>query len=373
VWSLRFEGIISGKYAGAYFDRTQNPDQRPTLSQRVSHHHRSSITANTPHPSLEMTTTLPPELIFHIVTFLQDDKAALSACSLCCSSLATVSRPLLFHTLHTNLEPRAADRFEGLLAYGPAVLPLIKRIDVAIPTLQPGGNQRAMIVIAWIVAHRQTQGIAPELIFATRPPRMSLFRFGRLFVPCLDSARPWVTSLELDQVDLKGEMDFWPVVLAFPNLTTLILGYVSIRSEMIHISSRGVPAISHLTLKKSALDGDCNVGWFLTHHHLPLPSLTSLDVRFPTRPDRGPSRLGEQYGATVRSLRFGVVIGRDLTMDWDKLACKLWATRLVYRTTLTSPISSHCRVHISIREPRGAHISGSLHTSWSCSTISRHI
>ena len=266
-------------------------------------------------------TTLPSELIFHTIAFLQDDKTALSACSLCCSTLAIVSRPLLFHTLRTNLEPQAADRFEGLSRSGPRVLSLIKRIDVAMPTLQPGVNQRAMEVITQIMAY--LPHTAPELSLATRPPRMSLFRFGRSFPPCLDSLRPRVTSLELDQVDLASDMHFWSVVLAFPNLTTLILGYVGVPMEMVHISPQQASEISSLTLKKSAMDGDCNVGWFLTHHHLPLPSLTSLDVRFPTRPDRGPSQLGEQYDATVRSLRFGVVIGRDLTTDWDKLACKL--------------------------------------------------
>jgi len=106
-------------------------------------------------------------------------------------------------------------------------------------------------------------------------------------------------------------------------LTTLILGYVSMRTEMVQISPKRVLGVSHITLKKSALDGACNIGWFLTYHHLPLPSLTSLDVRFPTKPYRGPSRLGEQYGATVRSLRFGAVISRDLTIDLGKLACKL--------------------------------------------------
>lgn len=274
-------------------------------------------------PSLGMTTTLPPELIFHIITFLQDDKHALSACSRCCPALATVSRSLLFHTLHANVEPQAAIRFESLLESGTAVLPFIKKIDVSIPTLHPEVNHRTMTAISRFIAHRQMQDTAPELKLAARPPRMSLFRFSRLFLSCLDSARPWVTSLELDQIDLGADIHFWAVVRMFPNLTTLILGYVNMPMEMFHFSPQQASGVSNLTLKKSALDGDCNIGWFLIHHHLPLPSLTSLDVRFPTRPDRGPSRLGEQYGATVRSLRFGVVISRDLTTDWDKLACKL--------------------------------------------------
>ena len=270
-----------------------------------------------------MKTILPSELIFHIVTFLQDDKSTLSACSRCCSALATVSKPLLFHTLHANVEPQAAIRFESLLKSGMAVLPLIKKIDVSIPTLHPEVNQRTMMAISRIIAHRQMQDTAPELKLAARPPHLSLFRFGQLFLPCLDSVRPWVTSLELGQIDLGADMHFWVFIRMFPNLTTLILGYVSMPMEILHISPKPASGISHLTLKKSALDGDCNIGWFLIHHHLPLPLLASLDVRFPTRPDRGPSRLGEQYGASVRYLRFGVVISRDLTTDWDKLTCKL--------------------------------------------------
>jgi len=269
-----------------------------------------------------MLTTLPPELVFHIITFLQDDKPTLSACSRCCSALATVSRPLLFHTLYVNVEPQAVIRFETLLESGMAVLPFIKKIDVSIPTLHPEVNQRTMTAISRIIARIQTQDTTPELKLAARP-YMSLFRLGVLFLPCLDSARPWVTSLELDQIDLGTDMHFWTVVRMFPNLKTLILGYVSMPMEMVHLSPQQASGVFHLTLKKSALDGDCNIGWFLIHHCLPLPSLTSLDVRFPTRPDRGPGRLGEQYGATVRSLRFGVVISRDLTTDWDKLACKL--------------------------------------------------
>ena len=270
-----------------------------------------------------MTTTLPSELIFHIITFLQDDKTALSACSLSCSALAAASKPLLFHTIRTNLEPRATDRFESLSESGPAVLSLIKKIDMTNPTLHPEANRRTMTALTRIMAHQQMQDSTPELKLVMRPLHRSLFRFGPSFVPCLDSARPWVTSLELDRVDLRGDMHFWPVVLAFPNLITLILGYVSVPLEMVHISPQQASGVSDLILKKSALDGDHNVGWFLVRHHLPFPSLISLDVRFSTMPDKGFSRLGEQYGATVRSLRFGAVISRDLMTNSDKLGCKL--------------------------------------------------
>jgi len=271
-----------------------------------------------------MSTTLPPELIFHIVTFLQGDKPTLSACSQCCSALATITKPLLFHTLHANVEPHAVTRFESLLESGMAVLPLIKKIGVSIPTPNPEVNQRTMMAISRIITHRHMQGAAPELKLATRPPRASFFRLGQWFLPCTDVARPWVTSLELDQIDLGGDVRFWAIVRMFPNLATLILGYVSMPAETLHISPQPASGVSHLTLKKSALNDDrCNIGWLLIHHQLPLPSLISLDVRFSTWPGQGLSRLGEQYGATVRSLRFGAVIRRDLTTEWYKLACKL--------------------------------------------------
>ena len=273
--------------------------------------------------SPDMTTRIPAELICHIISFLQDSKAALSACSLCCSALATVSRPLLFHTLHTGLGSEAADRFECLLESGPDVLALIKRINVAIPTLEPVANQRTIAAISRIMASHRIQDTPPTLRIAIRPVSLSLHRSGQLLLfdlSCLDPAVHWVTSLELDQLNFTGEHQFWDLVLAFPKLKSLILGCVNVEPRACILSHRE-SGISHITLKGPALDGSSNIRWLLSNHPLPLPSLTSLDVRFPVVLDRAPIRFGEVYGPTVKTLRFGVVIVPHPTISGDGPAC----------------------------------------------------
>jgi len=282
-----------------------------------------------------MTARIPPELMFHIISFLQDDKATLSACSLCCSALAAASKPLLFHTLCTGLDLKATDRFECLLESGAAILPLIKRIDMPIPTFGPGVDQRTIGPIYRILAR---QGTPPTLNIAIRPIGPSLYRSVRLLLSWLNPVVHWVTSLELDDLDLTGgDNQFWDIVLAFPKLKSLTLGCVVVVGDGVRISSHSESGISHLSLRRSALGGVWDIRRFLADHLPPLPSLTSLDVRFPTVMDRTSIRFEEQYGPTVRTLRFGVVIAHRPTMDLGELDCKFSATRLVHRATLILP------------------------------------
>jgi len=267
-----------------------------------------------------MTTKIPLELTFHVISFLQDDKAALSACSLCCSALAAVSKPLLFHTLRTGLDHKAIDRFECLLESGAAILPLIKRIDVPIPNFGPGEDLCAIGPISRILSRQDTP---PALNIAIRPICLSLYQSVRLILPRLDPVVHWVTSLELDKLDLTGgDVQFWDIVLAFPKLKSLTLGCVMVRGDRDRITSHCESEISHLSLRRSALDGVWDVRRFLADHPPSLPSLASLDVRFPTVLDRTSIRFGEQYGPTVRTLRFGVLIAHHPTMDWGELDCK---------------------------------------------------
>jgi len=270
-----------------------------------------------------MTTTVPPELMFHIINFLRDDKAALSACSLSCSALSIVSKSLLFHTLRTGLDSGAADRFESLLESGSGVLPFIKKINVAVPAYESAVDERTILAISQIMVRRWPQGTPPKLSLTMRPRHLMPFRFGRLIQPRLGSlATDWVTSLELDQLDLSGDIHFWNLILAFPELTSLILGCVNVGDTSDPVPSDRVSEISHLSLKGSALCDGCDIRWFLAENLMPLPSLTSLDVRFPTALDQAPILFGERYGATVKTLRFGVVIIGGPTLDWDKLARK---------------------------------------------------
>ena len=271
-----------------------------------------------------MTTTLPSELIFHVISFLHGDKATLSTCSLSCSTLATISKPLLFHTLRADLISEAAARFEGISEPGSAMLQLIKRIDVAIPIFAPTLDQRTVTAVSRIMTRRQLQDTPPKLNITARFIHSSPSQFEQLILPRLDPVVPWVTSLEFDQVGHPGpeHLEFWPIVLAFPNLTSLTLGWVNVGRAQGNTPSHRVSDISHLTLKRLAFDDSCDICWFLADNPLPLPSLTSLDVRFPAAPDSASIRFGEQYGAMVRSLRFGVVI-RSPTMHWGQLDCKL--------------------------------------------------
>jgi hypothetical protein len=287
-----------------------------------------------------MTTRLPPELIFHVISFLHNDKVALLTCSLCCSALGTITRPLLFHTLRTSLGSTAAAQFEDILESDPTVSPFIKRIDVAIPTFEAALNQRAIAAISEIIVRRWKQDTPPKLNLAVRPARSSFPEFEQHILPCLGAVLRWVTSLELDQLSLTGGVEFWRIILAFPRLTSLILGCITIGTARVHIPSHWASKVPRLTLKKFALDDSCNVRWLLADHPLPLPSLKSLDVRFPTALVPAHVRFAEHYGATVRSLRFGVVIVRSPTLDWDKFACKLFVNRLACYTTLILPIQA---------------------------------
>ena len=270
--------------------------------------------------SPDMTTRIPAELISYIIGFLQDSKATLSACSLCCSTLAAASRPLLFHTLTTGSDSIAADRFECLLKSGSGVLPLIKRIDVAIPTFKPGVD-RAITAISQILAYRHKQDTPPVLKIVIRSMTLGRFPSGGPFPAYLNSAVHWVTSLELHHLDLTGGAPLLHLVLAFPRLKYLTLGSVKAETRA-HLPSHRELGISHISLKETAFDDNSNISWLLVNHPLPLPSLTSIDVRLPTVPDRDLMRFGEEYGPTVKTLRFGVVIVRHLTINRDKLACE---------------------------------------------------
>ena len=274
-----------------------------------------------------MTTSFPYDVVHHhIIPFLHDDKITLSACSLCCSALAKPSRPLLFHTLRTTLGSESAARFEGLFESGSTVLSLIKRIDVVISTFPSAVDQRCQRAIAAIsrIMGCLQQHTPPQLNLATRSARLTPFQFGHLIAPLLDPVALWVTSLELDQLDLRGDtIEFWHIVLKFPKLTSLGLGCVNVRVPSLDISFTRLSQISHLSLKESALGGGCNIRRFLTDHPTPIQSLTSLDVRFPPWLDWTAMRLGEQYGSTVRTLRFGVGITRGPATGRDGLTCKL--------------------------------------------------
>ena len=273
-----------------------------------------------------MTTRIPAELIFHIIGFLQGDKAALSTCSLCCSALATVSRPLLFHTLRTSLDSEAADRFECLLESGPEVLTLIKRIDVTVAVSILGflAKQRTIAAVSQIIASHRIQDTPPTLRIAIRTVGQDFHRFGRLLLSRLDPAVHWVTSLELGQLIITGDVQFWDLVLAFPRLKSLTLGCVSAVAR-VRAPSHYESKISHITLREPALGDVSNVRWLLSDHPPPLPSLTSLDVRFPMPLGRDHMRFRVAYSPTVRTLRFGIAIVPHPTRSWSKLgsdACK---------------------------------------------------
>ena len=269
-----------------------------------------------------MTIRIPLELIFYTISFLQDNKAALSVCSLCCSALATFSRSLLFHTLRSGTTP-LPNRFERILESGSGLLPFIKRIDVAVATRDDNIDQHTIAVISQIMGHRCVQDTPPALKIAIRPvghvvpsrcfPMKSLLP--------LDPVAHWVTCLELDQVWFSRGVQFWDTVLEFPKLKTLILGCLGCMDGG-PISSHHKSEISHISLKTPAFEGRHNTCLFLAQHPLPLPSLTSLDVRLPAVLDRTPIRFGEVYGRTVRTLRFGVADALHPINMWDKLARK---------------------------------------------------
>lgn len=269
-----------------------------------------------------MATRIPAELIFHIIGFLRDDKAAVSTCSLCCSALATVSRPLLFHTLRTSLDSEAADRFECLFESGPEVLTLIKKIDVtvAVSTLGFFANQRTIAAVSQIMASHRIEDTPPTLRIAIRTVGPYFHRLEQSLLSRLDPVVHWVTSLELCRLNLSGDVQFWDLVLAFPRLKSLILGCVSAGAR-VRTSSHCESEISHITLKEPALGGISDVHRLLSDHPPPLPSLTSLNVRFPMLLGRAPIRFGLVYAPTVRTLRFGIAIVPHPTMSWNKFGC----------------------------------------------------
>ncbi|KAF9647243.1 hypothetical protein BDM02DRAFT_3117386 [Thelephora ganbajun] len=268
-----------------------------------------------------MTTRIPPELIFHIISFLRDDKAALSACSTCCSALTAAVKPLLFRILRTRLDPKAADRFECLLESDPGVLSLIKRIDVIIQSYKPEVDQRAIKAISQIMDYPCIRNTTPALKIAIQPKGPILHQFGGLILPRLYPVIHWVTSLQLEELDLGEDVQFWHLVLAFPNLKSLILGCVKAGRVGFRIPSHCKSEISHLSLKESALNGSCDMRRFLADHPMPLPSLTSFDVRVAGLFDLAPLHYAEQYGPTVKTLRFGVT-AYCIPSYCYKLGCK---------------------------------------------------
>jgi len=296
----------------------QAPEQHPDSIR----YGRSHLNANPhQHPTsqfLDMTIRIPPELIFHIVGFLQDSKPDLFACSLCCSALAAVTRPLLFHTLRTDLGSRAADQFKSLLESGPEVLTLIKRIDAEISNNKPEANQRTVVVISQIMASHPIQHTPPTVGIVIQAGGPSLHEFSQPLLSCLNPAIHWVTSLDLS-LNFVADIQFRDFVLEFPRLKSLTLGYVLLTTGF-HTPLHGESEISHITLRETALGGSSRISWFLSHNALALPSLTSLDIRFPMH-SRASGQVAEPYTPMVRMLRFGVPIIPNRNRDWNKITC----------------------------------------------------
>ena len=292
----------------------------PTRPLNSIRYGRSLLNAN-PHQnstsqaqSLDMTIRIPPELIFHIVGFLQDSKPDLFACSLCCSALAAVTRPLLFRTLRTDLEAGAAERFECLLESGPEVLTLIKRIDANVLNLKPDVNHRTIAAVSKTMASHPTQHTPPTLGMTIQASGTSFRRFSQQLLSRLDQVVHQVTSLDLTLCFVEN-IQFADFVLEFPRLKSLTLGHISLING-VRASSHRESGISHITLRETAL---CSgIRWFISDRFLPLPSLTSLDVRFPTS-FRTPERLAEAHAPTVRTLRFGIPIIPSPTRSWNEL------------------------------------------------------
>ena len=286
-----------------------------TRSAASPDHQRSSLLirrARVPRPM----TRLPPELILCILSFLQDDKPALSACSLCCSFLTTASKPLLFHTLRTCLNSKAAERFEHLLVSDPTVLPFIKKIDVAVSTFG-GADSSVIVAISRIVARCHTPPALNVLL------RSNSHQSERLILPLLGPVLNWVTSLELEGLNFNEDVRFWDFVLTFSGLKSLVLGCATVGNGGADIPSPCELGISHLSLKPCVSYGHDSARLFLVDYPVPLPSLSSLDVRFPLVPSETFIRVGRNYGRTVRTLRFGVMSFGRSTMRLDRiLACK---------------------------------------------------
>lgn len=296
----------------AKYRRLLQPGSGARIAEPLAYERSPTFHVPTRRMAPDILTRIPVELIFHIISFLHGNKPALSACSLCCSALAAVARPLLFHTLRTGLDFKAAGRFESLLESAPGVVPLIKRIDVWVPALEPATHQFAMIAISRIMLHPRVEETPPALGLTMWPVVPGSRRFGTTVPAHLDQ---WVTSLELNRLDFPPELHFWDFVLAFPKLESLTLGSVKVGERFQAIPSLK-PKISHITFKQGTWDRISDVYSFLVHYTPPLPSLVSLDMRFPGVLGRLSIQFGEQYGPGVKNLRFGAVVTRDLQGDW---------------------------------------------------------
>ncbi|KAF9791941.1 hypothetical protein BJ322DRAFT_1026300 [Thelephora terrestris] len=283
---------------------------------------------------------IPLELISYIISFLRDDNAALSACSLCCSSFACASRPLLFHTLRTRLYFEPTDRLERLLELEPTVLPLIKRIEVTILSFLNIVDTIQTVSQIATRCHKEYTSLPLALNLAIAPTRPSpplenstLLRLHPLF--------DWVTSLELDGLNLAQDTHFWDLVLSFRALKSLVLGHVHVGEAGGDAPSHRKSKISHVSLRPSALAGlNSNIYRFLADHPIPLPSLTSLDVRFPLLIDRTPVRFGGHYGPSVRALRFGIQVIRHLTAAHTRVDSKTPLPHFTCHTVLTLHIKA---------------------------------
>ena len=298
---------------------------------RIGEHRRRlgvlrPLTTNGHHDSTYMITSLPPELIPCIIDFLHDNKAVLSACSLCCSTLAAISKPLLFHTLRTPLDSEAADRFEHLLESDPTLLPLVKRIEMTVSESCKSGADRTIEAISRIMTRCHAQHITPTLDIVIRPNQSSPYRFVESIMPWLTRVVNSVTSLELDKLHFVEDIQFRNFVLQFRMLKSLVLGRVNVQQSGVYTPSHPESTISHLSLQEASLGGGCNIPWFLANHPIPFPSLTSLDVRFRSVAlDRDSLRFGEHYGSIVRTLRFGLLMFRHPTNFLDQfLHRKFW-------------------------------------------------
>ena len=221
---------------------------------------------------------------------------------------------------HPSHRLRGRIRFEYLLESGPEVLTLIKRIDADVSNLKPDANHRTIAAVSKTMASHPTQHTPPTLGMTIQASGTSFRRLSQQLLSCLDQVVHQVTSLDLT-LCFAENIQFADFVLEFPRLKSLTLGHISLING-VRASSHRESGISHITLRETAL---CSgIRWFISDRFLPLPSLTSLDVRFPTS-FRTPERLAEAHAPTVRTLRFGIPIIPSPTSSWNELtgdACK---------------------------------------------------
>lgn len=269
-----------------------------------------------------MNARLPQELIFDIIGFLHNNKAALSACSLSCRTLAAISKPLLFHTLRIHLRFESAARIVPLSEFSPTVFPLVKKIRVVITNFESRGAM-TIVAISQFMARCHAQNVSPALDIDIRPTHRSPHQFVKSVLQRLDSVVDWVTSLELDGLDLTRDTQSLDLVLAFRMLKSLGLRRVAVGEGSVYTPSHSELQVSHLSLRESSLGSGPNICWFLINNTMSLPSLTSLDVRFRMMLDQDSVRFGERYGPTVKTLRFGLVTPRSANFLNKALNCKL--------------------------------------------------